>query len=70
MVFKAMFKTLTCIIFVLAGAQVALFWYGTSYNKSGRIVSNTDDRLRETQASLDQLRDETALSGTLSARSL
>ncbi|MDR3334503.1 MAG: M23 family metallopeptidase [Treponema sp.] len=68
-----------CIIFVLAGAQVALFWYGTSYNKSGRIISNTDDRLRETQASLDQLRDETAhllreargfetaLSGTLSA---
>ncbi|MDR3342053.1 MAG: peptidoglycan DD-metalloendopeptidase family protein [Treponema sp.] len=49
-----------CFILVLAGTQVALFWYGASYNKTGKTFTAKDSRLRETQASLDQLRDETA----------
>jgi murein DD-endopeptidase MepM/ murein hydrolase activator NlpD len=69
-----------CFIFIMIGAMGAFFWYGVSYNNSPRgSFTDKDSRLRETQASLDQLRDETAhllreakgfetaLSGTLSA---
>jgi len=46
---------------VVAGIFGAFFWYGTSYSSSIYTSSNKDGRLRDTQASLDQLRDETAL---------
>jgi murein DD-endopeptidase MepM/ murein hydrolase activator NlpD len=72
--------SILCFIFIIAGGMGAFFWYGTSYTYIPKgNFSDKDSRLRETQASLDQLRDETvhllreaqgfesALSGTLSA---
>jgi murein DD-endopeptidase MepM/ murein hydrolase activator NlpD len=65
---------------MLAGAMGAFFWYGASYNYTPKgNFADKDSLLQETQASLDQLRGETAhllreargfesaLSGTLSA---
>lgn len=72
--------SILCFIFIIVGGMGAFFWYGTSYTYIPKgNFSDKDSRLRETQASLDQLRDETvhllreaqgfetALSGTLSA---
>jgi murein DD-endopeptidase MepM/ murein hydrolase activator NlpD len=69
-----------CFILVLAGGAVALFWYGSLQTGGSTVTfSDKDSRLKETQASLDQLRSETArlmqearsfesaLSGTLTA---
>ena len=68
-----------CFLVVAAGAVGAFFWYGASYSSAQSILVSKDSRLRDVQASLDQLRDETALllkeargfenalSGTLSA---
>jgi murein DD-endopeptidase MepM/ murein hydrolase activator NlpD len=50
-----------CFLLVTAGILGAFFWYGTSYNSSLYATASRDGRLRDTQASLDQLRDETAL---------
>jgi murein DD-endopeptidase MepM/ murein hydrolase activator NlpD len=50
-----------CFVLVLAGGAAALFWYGASSNIGDRVTfTDKDGRLKETQASLDQLRDETA----------
>jgi murein DD-endopeptidase MepM/ murein hydrolase activator NlpD len=71
--------SLCCFVLVLAGIVGAFLWYGASYRNTRGILANKDNRLRDIQASLDQLRDETArllqeargfeaaLSGTLSA---
>ncbi|WP_010257758.1 M23 family metallopeptidase [Treponema primitia] len=71
--------SLCCAALVLAGIVGAFFWYGASYSNTKSIVAEKDGRLKNTQASLDQLRDETsrllrtargfeaALSNTLSA---
>ena len=68
-----------CFFLVLTGIIGAFFWYGASYRSTRGILANKDSRLRDVQASLDQLRNETdrllqearnfeaALSGTLSA---
>jgi murein DD-endopeptidase MepM/ murein hydrolase activator NlpD len=74
-IFAAIFLAL-----LFAGGAAALFWYGASPNVGSMVaVTDKDGRLKETQASLDQLREETALlireargfeaalSGTLSA---
>ena len=50
-----------CFLLVLFGFLGAFFWYGASYSDTLFRMSNTDGRLRDTQASLDQMRDETAL---------
>jgi murein DD-endopeptidase MepM/ murein hydrolase activator NlpD len=50
-----------CYILVVFGILGAFFLYGTSYNSGIYTLASKDTRLRETQASLDQLRDETAL---------
>jgi murein DD-endopeptidase MepM/ murein hydrolase activator NlpD len=56
------FVSLVCGILVLgAGVAWVFFWYGTSYNVTQGNLTDKDSRLRDTQASLDQLRDETAL---------
>ena len=64
---------------VLAGMLMASFWYGASSNNARHTLVSTDSRLKDVQASLDQLRNEvelllkesrrfeTALSGVLSA---
>jgi murein DD-endopeptidase MepM/ murein hydrolase activator NlpD len=68
-----------CFFLMLAGILGAFFWYGASYNHTRGRLADKDTRLRDTQASLDQLRDEVsrllrearsfepALSSTLSA---
>jgi len=50
-----------CFFLVLSGIVGAFFWFGSSYNNEIHSSANRDNRLRETQASLDQMRDETAL---------
>jgi murein DD-endopeptidase MepM/ murein hydrolase activator NlpD len=71
--------SMCCFLLVVAGILTAFFWYGASYNGARKILASKDSRLKDVQASLDQLRDETALllreargfenalSGTLSA---
>jgi murein DD-endopeptidase MepM/ murein hydrolase activator NlpD len=71
--------SLCCFLLVFAGIIGAFFWYGASYSSARNILADKDGRLKDMQASLDQLRDETtqllrkardfetALSGTLSA---
>jgi murein DD-endopeptidase MepM/ murein hydrolase activator NlpD len=71
--------SICCFFLVLIGIMGAFLWYGASYRSTRGILANKDSRLRDIQASLDQLRDETArllqeargfeaaLSGTLSA---
>jgi murein DD-endopeptidase MepM/ murein hydrolase activator NlpD len=71
--------SMACMALVLAGIVAAFFWYGASYSNTKNIAAEKDGRLKNTLASLDQLRDETsrllrtargfeaALSNTLSA---
>jgi murein DD-endopeptidase MepM/ murein hydrolase activator NlpD len=47
-----------CFLFVLAGILGVFFWYGISYSNTRGILADKDTRLKDTQASLDQLRDE------------
>jgi murein DD-endopeptidase MepM/ murein hydrolase activator NlpD len=49
-----------CFLLVSLGIFAAFFLYGTSYNNAIYAMAGKDGRLRDTQASLDQLRDETA----------
>ncbi|MDR0374519.1 MAG: M23 family metallopeptidase [Treponema sp.] len=50
-----------CFALVLAGGATALFWYGASSNMGSMVAVTDNSRLKEAQASLDQLREETAL---------
>ncbi|GHV70360.1 peptidase M23 [Spirochaetia bacterium] len=52
--------SILCFVLILAGFVGAFFWYGTSYNTARGGLADKDNRLKDTQASLDQLRDETA----------
>jgi murein DD-endopeptidase MepM/ murein hydrolase activator NlpD len=66
-------------ILILGGIVSAFFWYGASYSGTQSALAAKDNRLKNTQASLDQLRDEISqllrqtksfqatLSGTLSS---
>jgi murein DD-endopeptidase MepM/ murein hydrolase activator NlpD len=68
-----------CIALILAGIVGTFFWYGASYSDTRGTLAAKDSRLKDTQASLDQLRDEISrllrqtksfqmtLSGTLSS---
>jgi murein DD-endopeptidase MepM/ murein hydrolase activator NlpD len=68
-----------CFVLFMAGIIGAFFWYSASYGGALGLLAGKDSRLKDTQASLDQLRDEitgllqearnfeTALSGTLFA---
>jgi murein DD-endopeptidase MepM/ murein hydrolase activator NlpD len=53
--------SILCFFLVLGGIVGAFFWYGASYNANRGVLADKDSRLRNTQASLDQLRDETAI---------
>ena len=71
--------SICCFLLVVAGVLGAFFWYGASYNSARNTLISKDSRLKDVQASLDQLRDEstlllkearrfeTALSGVLSS---
>jgi murein DD-endopeptidase MepM/ murein hydrolase activator NlpD len=50
-----------CFVLVVAGILGTFFWYGTSYSTTMFTIASKDGRLQDTQASLDQLRDESAL---------
>jgi murein DD-endopeptidase MepM/ murein hydrolase activator NlpD len=48
-----------CFFFlVFVGLLGAFVWYGISYRNTQGVLAYTDSRLQDTQASLDQLRDE------------
>ncbi|MCL2213756.1 MAG: M23 family metallopeptidase [Treponema sp.] len=53
--------SISCFILVVFGILGAIYWVGSSYSNPIYSSGNYDSRLRETQASLDQMRDETAL---------
>jgi murein DD-endopeptidase MepM/ murein hydrolase activator NlpD len=46
-----------CFLLIIAGVVGAFFWYGTTYNTVAGRSPDRDTRLRDTQASLDGLRD-------------
>jgi murein DD-endopeptidase MepM/ murein hydrolase activator NlpD len=50
-----------CFLLVTGGIIGAFFWYGVSYSDTMYAMAYREGRLRDTQASLDQLRDETEL---------
>jgi len=50
-----------CFLIIISGIIGAFFWYSSSSSSNVYSASNRDGRLRDTQASLDQMRDETAL---------
>jgi murein DD-endopeptidase MepM/ murein hydrolase activator NlpD len=53
--------SMCCFLLVVAGILGAFFWYGASYNSARSMLVSRESNLKEVQASLDQLRDETAL---------
>jgi murein DD-endopeptidase MepM/ murein hydrolase activator NlpD len=77
--FHISFLSFFTVILVLVGIVGAFFWYGASYSGTRGALAAKDNRLKNTQASLDELRDEISqllrqtkgfqatLSGTLSA---
>jgi murein DD-endopeptidase MepM/ murein hydrolase activator NlpD len=62
-VYNFQITVLSMFLFLLVtgGIVGAFFWYGASYNSTRIVLAGKDSRLRETQASVDQLRDEMAL---------
>jgi len=50
-----------CFFLVIFGIIGAVFWYGSNYNSNLYVSASKDSRLRDTQASLDLMRDETAI---------
>jgi murein DD-endopeptidase MepM/ murein hydrolase activator NlpD len=53
--------SICCFLLVVFGIVGAFFWYGASYSSTIYAMAHKDGRLKDAQASLDQLRDETAL---------
>ncbi len=53
--------SIICFFFVLFGIIGTFFWYGASYSSTMYAMASNDVRYQNVQASLDQLRDETAL---------
>jgi len=48
-----------CFVLVIFGIFGSIYWFGSSYNNPIYSPANYDGRLRDAQASLDQMRDET-----------
>jgi len=53
--------SILCFLIVMFSILGAFFWYGASYSGTMYEIADKDGRLKSTQASLDQMRDETAL---------
>jgi murein DD-endopeptidase MepM/ murein hydrolase activator NlpD len=47
-----------CVVLFVAGIIGTFFWYGASYTNTLGVLAGKEGRLKDTQASLDQLRDE------------
>jgi murein DD-endopeptidase MepM/ murein hydrolase activator NlpD len=58
--FNISVASICCALLMLVGIAGAFFWYGSSYNGTRNTLVLKDSRLKDTQASLDQLRDEIA----------
>jgi murein DD-endopeptidase MepM/ murein hydrolase activator NlpD len=58
--FHVSFFSVLCAVFILAGILGTFFWYGLSYRGTQGTLASKDSLLKDTQASLDQLRDEIA----------
>ena len=50
--------SICCFFLVLAAILGTFFWYGASHRDARVNLADRDGRLRDTQASLDQIRDE------------
>ena len=50
--------SIICFFLILAGALGGFFWYGATFNTVRSSYTAKDTRLKDTQASLDQIRDE------------
>jgi len=50
--------SICCFFFVLAAILGTFLWYGVSYRTTRGNLADKDNRLKDTQASLDQIRDE------------
>ncbi|MDR2517171.1 MAG: M23 family metallopeptidase [Spirochaetaceae bacterium] len=59
--FHVNFLSVFCFCLVLAGMAGTFIWYGVSWNGTQGALAARDSRLKDTQANLDQLRDEIAL---------
>jgi murein DD-endopeptidase MepM/ murein hydrolase activator NlpD len=53
--------SMVCFLLIAGAVLGAFLWYGASYNSTRNSLAAKDSRLKDAQASLDQLRDETAL---------
>ena len=53
--------SVVCFLLVVSGIIAGVFFYGTSYSGTPYRITTNDNRLKDTQASLDQMREETAL---------
>jgi murein DD-endopeptidase MepM/ murein hydrolase activator NlpD len=53
--------SMCCFLLIVAGVIGAFIWYGTSYSSARHTLISKDGRLKNAQASLDQLRDEVAV---------
>ncbi|MDR0486713.1 MAG: M23 family metallopeptidase, partial [Treponema sp.] len=53
--------SICCFLLVVCGIAGAFLYYGASYGSTRYDIANKESRLKDAQASLDQLRDETAL---------
>jgi murein DD-endopeptidase MepM/ murein hydrolase activator NlpD len=62
-VFNFQVTVLSMFVFLLVASGIVgvFLWYSSSYNETRIILAGKDNRLKEVQASLDQMRDETAL---------
>jgi len=62
-VYNFQITVLSIFLFFLVAGSIAgaSLWYSVSYNSTQNVLVGKDSRLKEVQASLDQLRDETAL---------
>ena len=52
--------SLCMFLLTVGGIGGAFLWYGASYNEAKATLTGKDNRLKDLQASLDQLRDENA----------
>jgi murein DD-endopeptidase MepM/ murein hydrolase activator NlpD len=50
--------SICCFMLVVFGILAAFFWYSASYSSTMYAMANKDGRLKDAQASLDQVRDE------------
>jgi murein DD-endopeptidase MepM/ murein hydrolase activator NlpD len=53
--------SILCSLLVVGAILGAFLWYGVSYNSTMTVLAGKDSSLRDAQASLNQMRDETAL---------